>query len=150
MSIDTDDIIVKEGTQKILEANGAIAANDAMIQANDANYVRITDGDDAPDGKFVFGFTIGTAGTANTLIDLYVRRLNIDGTNDSQVPTATYKQEWVGSFKYNNAVTTIQYAEMNAKNLPADGEYYIHNQTGQSIAAGWTLKITPETIGYKV
>ena len=150
MSILTDDVIVKEGTQKTLEANGAIAANATMVQANDSSYVRNAAGhEDAPDGKFVLGFTVGTAGTANTLIDLYVRRLNIDSTNDGQAPTVNFLQDYVGSFKYNNAVTGIQYAEMDAKNLPADGDYYINNNTGQSIAAGWTLKVTPVTLGYK-
>lgn len=150
MTIASGDPVVKQGTQKTLEANGAIAANDTMILANDSSYVRNAIGhDDAPDGKFVLSFTIGVAGTANTLIDVYVRRLNMDGTNNAQAPTTSFKQEWVGSFKYNNAVTGIQYAEFDAKNLPADGDYYINNNTGQSIAAGWTLKVTPKTIGFK-
>lgn len=138
------------GTTKTLEANGALIANNDAGVADDATYAQVADGAGYPDGEFVLGFTFGTAPVENSIIALYARPLDIDGTNDSEVPESgalTFKGEYIGGFVVNNVIT-IQYARCVGRNLPALANYYLHNAaTGQSIAAAWTLKITPLTLG---
>ncbi len=147
MTIGTSDAIVKYGTPKTLEASGASVANNTIAQADDANYSIAADGAYAPDAEFVLAVAFSVAPTQNTTIDLYVSEQNIDGTNDAQAPTTTYRQKYVGSFVVNN-VTTTQYLRMLAYDVPPDGAYYLHNNgTGQTISSGWTLKVTPRTIG---
>jgi hypothetical protein len=150
MAITTNDMIVKLGTTKTLEANGASIANNTVIQADDAMYSIIDDGDNAPDAEFVLACTYATAPTVNTTIDLYAAEQDIDGTNDAANPTTTYKPRYIGSFVVNN-VTTTQYLKLRACDVPTIARYFLHNNgTGQTVSAGWTLKVTPRTVGPKV
>jgi len=136
------------GTSKTLEANGASIINNNVDQANDANYSPSTDGADYPDAEFVLSITFATAPTENSTIVLLVRPVNIDGTSDSEVPengATTFKGQYVGTFVLNN-VTTTQYARLIAYDVPPTGDYFIwNNNTGQTISAGWTLKVRPRT-----
>lgn len=147
MTIGTNDAVVKFGTEKVLEANGASIANTAIVQADDAVYGIATDGNYAPDADFVLSVTFGVAPTVNTTVDLYAQELDIDGVNDAQAPSATYKQHYIGSFIV-NADTVTQYLKLRAFDVPVQANYFLHNNgTGQTINAGWTLKVTPRTIG---
>ena len=139
--------IVKWGTTKTLEANGASAGNNTIAQANDATYGLVADGAYYPDAQFVLSVTFGTGPTEGTAIGLYARPINIDGTGDAETPEAALPVWFVGSFVVNN-VTSLQYCYLLAQDLPPEAEYYIHNNnTGQTISAGWTLKVTPRTVG---
>lgn len=133
------------GTAKTLEANGALIANNTLVQADDANYDIVSDGSSYEDAEFVLGFTYATTPTEGTVLALLVRPLDIDGTNDAEVPETTRPIRQVGVFVVNN-VTTAQYAICVGRDLPKLGAYYIHNVgTGQSVSAGWTLKVTPRS-----
>jgi hypothetical protein len=135
------------GTQKTLEASGASVANNTIAQANDATYSVVTDGGNYPDAEFVLVATFATAPTEGTVIGLYARPLNVDGTLDTETPETTRPTYYVGAFVVNN-VTTNQVMMLRAEDLPIEAEYYLHNNgTGQTISAGWTLKVTPRTIG---
>lgn len=141
---------IYRGTTKTLEANGLAIANNDVGVADDATYSLAVDGADYPDAEFVMTFTFATAPVENSVISLFARPLDIDGTNDAEVPesgAATFKGEYVGRFLVNN-VTTLQTARCVGRNLPNLANYYpFNNATGQSIAAGWTLKVTPRTLG---
>ena len=140
------ETIIKLGTQKTLEANGASIANNTLAQANDASYSVASDGAYYPDAKFVISVTFGTAPTEGTTLALYARPLDIDGTNDAEVPETTRPTVFIGTFVVNN-VTTAQYIELLAQDVPWSASYYIHNNgTGQTVSAGWTLKVTPCTV----
>ena len=140
------ETIVKFGTVKTLEANGASTANNALAQADDASYSVASDGAYYPDAKFVISVTFGTAPTEGTTLALYARPLDIDGTNDAEVPETTKPTVFIGTFVVNN-VTTAQYIELLAQDVPWSASYYIHNNgTGQTVSAGWTLKVTPCTV----
>lgn len=131
------------GTPKTLEASGASAANNTIVQADDANYGIVADGASFPDAKFVLSFAFGTAPTENSAIGLYARPLNINSTNDAEVPETTRPTVAIGSFICNN-VTTTQYAELIAEDVPWEAAYYLHNNaTGQTLSAGWSLVVTP-------
>ena len=140
------ETILKLGTPKTLEANGASIANNTLAQADDASYSVASDGAYYPDAKFVASFTFGTAPPEGTTLALYARPLDIDGTNDAEVPETTRPTVFIGTFVVNN-VTTAQYAELIAQDVPWNASYYMHNNgTGQTVSAGWTLKVTPCTL----
>lgn len=139
------EAIYKYGTQKTLEANGGSITNGTVVQANDATYSVVADGAYYPDAEFVASFTYGTGPTEGTALVLLARPINIDSTNDAEVPEAGLPQVFVGSFVVNN-VTTLQYQLCVGYNLPREAEYYLYNaSTGQTVSAGWTLKVTPRT-----
>lgn len=139
------ETIVVFGTPKTLEANGGAIANNAVVQADDATYDQVSDGGGFMYADFVLGFTYGTAPTEGTVLALYARPLDIDGTNDAEVPEAARPTMFIGSFVVNN-VTTAQYAQLIERQVPKLASYYIHNSaTGQTVSAGWTLKVTPRS-----
>ena len=142
-----NEAIVKLGTPKTLEASGASIANAVMGQANDATYGIVADGASYPDADFVLSVTFGTAPTINTTIDLYAQELDIDGTSDADAPTATYRPRYIGSFVV-NSVITAQSLKLHAYDVPLVASYFLHNNaTGQTMSTGWSLKVTPRTIG---
>ena len=139
------ETMVVFGTPKTLEANGANIANNAVVQADDASYDQVADGGGFIYADFTLSFAFCTAPTENTVLALYARPLDIDGTADAEVPEATRPTMFVGSFVVNN-VTTTQYATLIERQVPAKADYYIHNSgTGQTVSAGWTLKVTPRS-----
>ena len=142
-----NEAILKLGTPKTLEANGASIANNALAQADDADYGVVADGSSYPDARFVLVGTFSVAPTENTTLALYARPLNIDGTADADVPETTRPVIYIGAFVVNN-VTTAQAMQLMARDVPWEASYYVHNNgTGQTLAAGWTLKVTPCTVG---
>ena len=139
------ETIVVFGTPKTLEANGGAIANNAVVQADDATYDQVSDGASFIYADFVLGFTYATAPTEGTVLALYARPLDIDGTNDAEVPEAARPTMFIGSFVVNN-VTTAQYAQLIERQVPKLASYYVHNSaTGQTVSAGWTLKVTPRS-----
>ena len=139
------ETIVVFGTPKTLEANGGSIANNAVVQADDATYDQVSDGAGFIYADFVLGFTYASAPTEGTVLALYARPLDIDGTNDAEVPEAARPTMFIGSFVVNN-VTTAQYAQLIERQVPKLASYYIHNSaTGQTVSAGWTLKVTPRS-----
>lgn len=150
MAIPTNAQIEWRGTTKTLEASGASTTSGSVTQADDANYDTVTDGEGAPDAEFVLSATFGTGPTEGTVIGLYARPLDIDSTNDAEVPEAARPTRFIGNFVVNN-VTSAQYMILVGRDLPKLAAYYIHNNgTGQTISAGWTLKATPITLTPKV
>ena len=140
------EVIVKFGTVKTLEANGSSIANNTLAQADDASYNLVADGAYYPDADFVLTGTFGTAPTEGTVLALYARPLDVDGTADTEVPETTRPTVFVGAFVVNN-VTTAQTMTLRAYDLPTKADYYVHNNgTGQTLSAGWTLKVTPRTV----
>ena len=143
----SNEAIVKLGTQKTLEANGAAIANNTLAQADDASYSIATDGAYYPDARFVLTGSFATEPTENSTLALYARPLNIDGTADADAPETTRPTQYIGVFAVNN-VTTAQSLVLMAQNVPWEADYYIHNNgTGQTLSAGWKLLVTPCTIG---
>ena len=133
------------GTTKTLESNGASIANNALAQADDSFYSTASDGANYPDADFVLTCAFATAPTENTVIALYARPLEVDGMANTEVPETTRPTRYIGSFVVNN-VTTSQTMICTAYDLPVKADYYLHNNgTGQTISAGWTLRVKPRT-----
>jgi len=145
MTIPTGGMKEYRGTTKTLEANGGSITNGSVVQADDATYDTVSDGEGCPDAEFVLGATFGTNPTEGTTLALYARPLDIDGTNDAEAPEAARPTRLIGSFVVNN-VTSAQYMILRARDVPKLASYYIHNNgTGQTVSSGWTLKVTPIT-----
>lgn len=143
----SNEAIVVLGTQKTLEANGASIASNTLAQADDASYSIVSDGAYYPDADFVLTATFGTAPTEGTTLALYARPLDVDGTADTEVPETTRPTVFIGTFVVNN-VTTAQTMLLRAFYVPTKADYYIHNNgTGQTVSAGWVLKVQPRTEG---
>ena len=91
----------------------------------------------APFAAFKLNFTIGSAGTANSVVNLYAQPLNIVGTNDAEVPDSNFKNVYLGSFLYNNPGTGTQYSgiQVGLPNITHKQVYqfYLENELGVSI-----------------
>ncbi len=143
----SNEAVVKLGTQKTLEASGGAIANLTVVQADDADYSIVTDGAYYPDAEFVLTCTFSVLPVENSTLALYARSLDVDGTLDAEVPESTRPEKYIGYFSV-NSVTSSQTMVLRAQDVPTVASYYIHNvNTGQSVTAGWVLKVTPRTIG---
>lgn len=136
------------GIVKTLEAAGTAIPNGSVVQADDATYDRMgADGNGFPDAQFILTCTFTVAPNANSVISLYARERAVDGALDTDAPTASYPGRVIGSFAVNaNSPSSSRTMAFMAYDLPAKADYYIHNNgTGQSISAGWTLKVKPRS-----
>lgn len=132
---------IVRGTQKTLSTTIAAIANNAMSAA--IGTYDATDTLDYPDAEFALKVTFGTAPLEMSSLDLCVRPLDIQGTNDAEVPDAGFQPHKIGSFSLNN-VTSAQWLFCRAYDLPKSGEFYLFNSaTGQSTVANAELYMTP-------
>lgn len=143
----SNEQIVVVGTPKTLEANGSSITNNSVVQADDATYSISADGSNYPDAEFVLTGTFSVAPTEGAALSLYARPLDIDGTADTEVPEAARPTLLIGNFTVNN-VTTSQSMILIGQDVPRKADYYVHNNgTGQTLGTGWTLKVTPISLG---
>lgn len=141
-----DDHIITYGTTKTLvNAAGAAISNNAISAASGT--MDTTEQDDYLGVDLALTCAFGTNPTAGTAISVIFRPLNIDGTTDAVVPTASYLQTQVGSFFVIVNTSTNTY-HCRVWEVPCrEYEVYLYNNsTGQSVSANWTLKATPFTM----
>lgn len=132
------------GTQKTLTTTLAAFATNAL-SASAGSYTA-TDTLDYPDADFVLAVGYGTAPTEGTTIDLLLRPLAVQSTNDTVAPQASYQPHRIGSFVVDN-VTGTQYLFCSAYDLPKSGEFFLfNNNTGQTTSANAALYMTPRTL----
>lgn len=148
MAIATNDAIVKFGTQDTLGNSSASVADAAFSIASDLN--TWTNDDDAPMASVTALLDWAVTPDTTGAIHLYAQMLNVQSTNDGEVPDATHQHVYLGSFPVNN-VTTNQYITIDVS-LPNAYtsqvyQFFIENVTGQTLQAGWDIYITPKTIG---
>jgi hypothetical protein len=146
MAISTDALIHVFGTQDTLGTSSAAVADDAFSIAGDLS--TWTNDDDAVMASVTLKADFSTAPTANTSINLYLRLLNTQSTNDADVPDVNFQHMYVGSFPLND-VTTAQYITIDIA-LPnaytsQQYEFYVENKSGQSLPAGWDIYVTPKS-----
>lgn len=149
MAISTDALIEFFGTQDTLGTTTSAVA-DAAFSDGTNDLTAWTNDDDAPQASIILSVTYSVAPDANSSVNLYLRPLNIQSTNDQDVPDANFLHTYAGSFPVND-VTTAQYCliEIDLPNTKTSQEYefYVENQTGQSMPAGWDIYVTPKTVG---
>jgi len=135
------------GTQKSLETNGSAIPNGSLLAASAGTYDKMsTDGNGFPDAQFVLSCQFGTAPAEGSVISLVAQPLALDGASaNAQTPEPSRLTRFIGNFIVND-VTSMQHMELMATDLPPKALYYLYNaNTGQSISAGWVLRIKPRT-----
>jgi len=148
MAIGSDSAIEFFGTQDTLGTSSSAVANNAFSVAADLS-TWVND-DDAPTASVTLLANFSGPLDVSSSITLYLRLLNIQSTNDQDVPDANFQHVQVGSFPLNN-VTTAQYIPIQI-DLPNNYtsqsyEFYVENKSGQSLPAGWDIYVTPKAFG---
>lgn len=135
------------GASVTLEASGAAIASGAIGQANDLAYNLVTSGLSYPDATFVLIGTFGGVPTENSVLTLCAQLLSVDGgSKNTLAPEPTRLGRVIGNFVVDNS-SAEQPMTLEAFGLPRNAMYYVYNNaTGQSLAAGWTLSVTPQTV----
>ena|SRR3990172_3716149 len=138
-------------TQIVHIGSGASLAAAALSGSADVSTALVGSGNlaryDACDVAIMIAPTASIA-AASTIIELYRRDLNVDGTNDEKIPDASNLQHFAGMFQIPAATTVSTTHYVQATNVQLSGgdcEFYIKNGLGVNIPAGWTLKVTPKT-----
>ncbi len=136
------------GTQVDLDSTSAAVNDDAFSIATDLE--NFTNTGDAPQANVVLLANFSVAPAIDSLINLYLKPLDIEGTNDPETPDADFPHIYVGSFPLNN-VTTAQYTtiQISLPNTKTGQVYevYIENKSGSTLPAGWIIYVTPTTVG---
>lgn len=153
MAIGTDATIHYFGTQDTVTAGGGTSAvvDGAYSASGDVVSGGWTNDDDAPRAMVVLQCQQATVGSGS--ISLYARRMNVQSTNDEPQPDSSFPGELIGAFTLDagSATSTDMYliTEARLPNVYTSQvyEFYIKNNTGQSIAAGWVMYVTPVTDG---
>tara|TARA_R110000851_G_scaffold174117_1_gene320384 strand:- start:31 stop:486 length:456 start_codon:yes stop_codon:yes gene_type:complete len=148
MAISTGSAIEFFGTQDTLGTSSAAVADAAFSVAGDLS--TWTNDDDVVSASVTLLANFSVAPTANTSVNLYLRLLDVQSTNDGTVPDANFQHTYVGSFPLNDS-TVAQYITIDIC-LPnsvtsQQYEFYVENQSGQSLPAGWDIYVTPKAIG---
>ena len=153
MAIGADSLIDFFGTQDSVDDGGTSAITDGSFSVA-ADVATWTNDDDAPNAVFVLRCQWGTAPTDGSVINLYGRKLNVQSTNDSPIPSANNLDQYIGTFTVDGDVATATdaYHVTNWLVLPnhvtsQQYDFYLENQSGQTISAGWAMWITPATKG---
>ena len=149
MAISTDAAIEFFGTQDSLD-NTSSAVTDGSFSAGNSDLSQWTNDDDAKYATAILEGTYSVAPDANSTVDLYAQLIDIVSTNDSTAPDANNPHVYLGSFPLNDS-TSAQFIpiEISLPNTKTSQVYqfYIHNNGGQTLGAGWDLHITPKSIG---
>ena len=153
MAISTDSVIDFFGTKDAVDDTSTSSIADAAFSVT-ADITAWTNDDDSPACVMQLTCQWSVVPTDGSVINIYARKMNIDGTNDSPIPSAANLDQYIGSFVADGAVGTATdaYLVTNWLTLPNHYtsqvyEFYIENQTGQTISADWDLDITPVTKG---
>lgn len=148
MEIGADSLVEFFGTQDTVTSGSSSVTDGSFSVAGDIT--TWTNDDDAPMASVVFEGTYSVSPTASSSVNLYARLMNIQSTNDQNAPDANFQHVYLGSFPLND-VTTAQYTAIDVR-LPntktsQEYEFYIENNGGQTLSAGWDLYVTPKTYG---
>jgi hypothetical protein len=148
MAITTGAAIELFGTQDTLGTSSAAVSDAAFSIASDLS--TFTNDDDALTASVTLLSSFAVAPTANSAVNLFYRLLNVEGIYDNSIPDANFQHTFAGNFPLNDA-TGAQYAtiDISLKNgyTSQQYEFYIQNESGQTISAGWDLYVTPKAVG---
>jgi hypothetical protein len=148
MAIGSNSAIEFFGTQDTVTSTSSAVTDGSFSVAGDIT--TWTNDDDAPAAAVVFEGTYSVAPDVNSTVSLFARLMNIQSTNDQEIPDSNFQHTYLGSFPLND-VTTEQFVaiEVGLPNTKSSQEYdfYIQNNAGQTVSAGWDIHVTPKTIG---
>lgn len=148
MTIAKDAVIEFFGTQDALDDTSATVIDGAFSLVGDLK-VWVND-DDALLATVTLEVTFATTPDDNSTVSLYAQKLNVVSTSDNDVPDANFEHTAFGVFPINN-VTTAQFItiDIELQNWITSSiyQFFIRNEAGQTMSAGWDVHITPKTIG---
>lgn len=156
MAIGADSLIDFFGTQELIThaTTAGSIVNDAFSVVQAADVLSWTNDDDAPTAVMVLRCQWATAPDDGSSVNIYARKMNIQGTDDSPKPDAANLDQFIGSFIVDGtiAATNNIWMPTNWMTLPNHitsqiYDFYIENKTGQTISSGWNMWITPLTKG---
>ena len=154
MTIGTNDLIRKFGTQDTVTSSSAAVSSGAYSVVG--SIVEWTNDDDAPEASFVLTWQY-PSGTINTGgVQLLCRLKDVDGTGDEPSLTSSWIGHSLGNFPTGTGMsaTTNYSIELGPVELPVSYssnkyEFYVLNSSGVTMTAGWSLKVTPISVGPK-
>lgn len=145
MAISTDATIEFFGTQDTVTTTGGSTADAAFTSAG-----TWTNDDDAPMAVFVFRPTFSVAPDTNSFVNLYARLTDVQSTNDTEVPSASFLSHFLAAMPVDDvtsAQTIVVRAVLPNTKTSQAYTFYIENRAGQTISANWSLYVTPLTFG---
>lgn len=150
MTIGSNNAVEFFGTATALGNSSSAVATTAFSVAADVN--QWANSLDALYASIVLSCTFSVAPTEGATIDLLARLIDVVGTGDMQVPASTWPKEYMGTFLL-APNTSIQYIpiEIALPNVKTAQiyEFYVRNNSTQSLPAGWDLQITAKAVGPK-
>lgn len=152
MAIETNTLIDFFGTEDTVTSSSSAVSDGAFSSSSDVT--AWANDDDAVFADIVFTgqYPSGTLDDPAP-VHLYERKMNVDGSADEAQPDAGHKKGYIGTFfidpNLGTATNTSDSIQIPLRNnyTSQQYEFYIENQSGVQISAGWTLKITPKAIG---
>ena len=150
MTINTDGTIEEFGAKDPLDDTTTSSIIDAnmSVQADAAEW---TNTDDAAEIQLILMFQ-HAAGSISGAINIHVRPIEVDGTNDTPIPTTADQLGYAGSFVLDASQATATDTFYTAK-IPLTPfstksqqkyEFYLLNDSGQTMSAGWDLDGVPK------
>lgn len=141
VSASTVTVIDSASVAAVSDGNFSNEDNDnALTSANTSKY---------PMCDFVLEVTSGTM-TAGQIIGLYMRVLNIDGTDDMPSPDSSYEHELVAQVPVDGVTSQfLLFRDVALPNLEggASLDFQIKNDGGATMTANaWGLKATPHSV----
>ena len=153
MTIGSNDFITKFGTQDEVTdgSNSTVTAGSYSVVGDLDATPAWTNDDDAISANFVLKAAFATAPSAGESIALYARPMNIQSANDAATPDTNHQDIYLGKFIV-DAVTSTEYYPLSLVELPQfvtsqQLEFYIKNNTAQTLSANWQLWVTPTAEG---
>lgn len=151
MAIGTDAAIEVFGTTDALDDASTSSISDGAMSVA-ADITPWTNDDDAPLAQLVLLWQY-PSGTIDGHINIHVRPINIDGTNDPPAPTASNQLGYAGSFQISpaqTATTDTVYTQIVSlqpfsTKTSQEYEFYLFNDAGVTVSANWDLDIIPKT-----
>ncbi len=150
MTIATGDAIQKFGAQsEITNGSRSIVAGAFSVIGDVLQY---SNADDAPEAHMVMIATLAGALTDSGSIGIYGRRIDVQSTNDENVPTLSSPYEFLGSFPCGVGDASQDRTARITLSGAYSGqfwEFYFKNNTPQDLTS-FRVWITPVTTGPKV
>lgn len=153
MAIGTDTATEVFGSVDAVDDTTTSAINDGAMSVA-ADVTTWTNTEDATHATLILLWQY-PSGTIDGNINIHIRPLNVDGTNDVPAPTATDQINLCGSFNLATAqsaatdtayISTISLVPWQMK-TSQEFEFYLFNDSGVQISANWDLDIV--TKGYE-
>lgn len=157
MAIGTNDLVEKFGSTPTSIDDGSTSSISNLAFSVVGDISQWTNTDDVPRARFILKAQWPTSVSAviNKPVNIYARPMAIEGSNNPVAPGVNRLATLIGKFfVYAATINTNYWFESTDCWLPnmktaQPYEFYIENQTGQTITAGWALWIVPITDGPK-